>query len=83
MTPSAASPCAGNVASTSTMASYLIESITPRDQSSSPIACNRCRIARCSAGHSPALVYSAKRRCAVGRVTPNNALGSFYQKQPA
>jgi hypothetical protein len=50
-------------------------------QSSSPSAPSRSRTARCSRGHTPALVHAANRRCAVAGETPNDG-GRCRQAHP-
>lgn len=44
---------------------------------------SRLSSASCSRSHNPAAVHSEKRRCAVARVTPKEASGSFHHEQPA
>ena len=52
----------------------LDQSIAPADPSSS-------NTARCSLGHTPAVVHAVNRRCAVAGDTPND-LGSSRQGMP-
>jgi len=50
-------------------------------QSISPSAPSWSRTARCSRGHTPALVHAANRRCAVAGETPNDG-GKCLQAHP-
>ncbi|CCW13685.1 Mobile element protein [Rhodococcus aetherivorans] len=51
------------------------------DQSRSPPAPSRSRTRRCNSSNTPALTQAAKRRCAVGTLTPNDG-GRCRQAQP-